>query len=143
MGDTRSAKREVLDVIRDLSRVVRGCPRELWIETRVADMTPVSSAVLMYVSIHSFFHWAIPGLGAVILEDIQPNNKPLMPADSVSNQTNSPGFRRFFSRRRETSLRSSSSSSMLSRFDSNGSSDVDAMVSRGISVVDASVFMRT
>lgn len=43
-GETRSAKSEVHDVIRDLSRVVRGCPRELWMDTRVADITPVSSA---------------------------------------------------------------------------------------------------
>jgi hypothetical protein len=50
MGETRSAKRDVLDVMRDLSRVVRGCPRELWMDTRVADMTPVSSAGLMNVS---------------------------------------------------------------------------------------------
>jgi hypothetical protein len=43
MGEMRSAKKAVADVIRDLSRVVRGCPRELLIETSVAEMTPVSS----------------------------------------------------------------------------------------------------
>ena len=42
-GETRSAKSAVADVMRDLSRVVNGCPRELWIETRVAEITPVSS----------------------------------------------------------------------------------------------------
>lgn len=52
MGEMRSAKRAVAEVMRDLSSVVRGCPRELLIETRVAEMTPVSS-VCDPVSIHS------------------------------------------------------------------------------------------
>lgn len=43
IGEMRSAKRAVADVIRDLSSVVKGCPRELLIETRVAEITPVSS----------------------------------------------------------------------------------------------------
>lgn len=44
MGEMSSAKRAVADVMRDLSRVVKGCPRELLIETRVAEITPVSSS---------------------------------------------------------------------------------------------------
>lgn len=44
VGETRSAKREVHAVMRDLSRVVRGRDeREEPMETSVADMTPVSS----------------------------------------------------------------------------------------------------
>lgn len=77
------------------------------------------------------------GLG--IQEHIHPNSNPLKPADRVSNQTNSPGCRRFFSSRRETSSRSSSSA--LSRRESNGSSAVEAMFSSGMSVVEASVFV--
>jgi hypothetical protein len=46
----RSAKRAVAEVMRDLSRVVSGWPRELLIETRVAEMTPVSS-VYYHISI--------------------------------------------------------------------------------------------
>lgn len=49
MGEMRRAKRAVEDVIRDLSRVERGWPREDFIETRVADMTPVSSVVCQYL----------------------------------------------------------------------------------------------
>lgn len=41
-GEKRSAKRDVLDVMRDLSRVVRGREdRAELIETRVEDITPV------------------------------------------------------------------------------------------------------
>jgi hypothetical protein len=41
-GEARSAKKEVDDVIRDLSRVVRGrWDREVFIEIRVEDITPV------------------------------------------------------------------------------------------------------
>jgi hypothetical protein len=42
-GEMRRAKRAVAAVMRDLSRVVRGWPNELLIETSVAEMTPVSS----------------------------------------------------------------------------------------------------
>lgn len=45
-GEMRRAKRAVEDVMRDLSRTVRGCPSEEPIETRVADITPVSSTLL-------------------------------------------------------------------------------------------------
>ena len=37
-----------------------------------------------------------------------PNNNPLIPAEKVRSQTNRPGCRRFFSRRRETSERPTS-----------------------------------
>lgn len=50
MGDTRSAKRAVVDVTRDLSRVVRGWPSEELIDTRVADITPVSSGRNQYLA---------------------------------------------------------------------------------------------
>ena len=40
-GEASSAKREVEDVIRDLSRVVRGRESDVWIDTRVEDITPV------------------------------------------------------------------------------------------------------
>jgi len=43
MGDTRRAKRAVIEVIIDLSKALSGCPRELLIETKVAEITPVSS----------------------------------------------------------------------------------------------------
>lgn len=42
-GEMMRAKREVHDVIRDLSRVVRGRPREVWRLIKVEDITPVSS----------------------------------------------------------------------------------------------------
>jgi hypothetical protein len=42
-GEMRRANREVVDVIKDLSRVVRGAPREELMDTRVAEITPVSS----------------------------------------------------------------------------------------------------
>jgi hypothetical protein len=42
-GEMRRAKSAVDAVMRDLSRVVRGWPNELLIETSVAEMTPVSS----------------------------------------------------------------------------------------------------
>ena len=42
-GETIRAKSAVAEVMRDLSRVVKGWPRELLIETSVADITPVSS----------------------------------------------------------------------------------------------------
>ena len=44
-GEIRRAKRAVAEVMRDLSRVVKGWPKELLIETRVDEMTPVSSEV--------------------------------------------------------------------------------------------------
>jgi hypothetical protein len=43
IGEITRANRAVAEVIRDLSSVVRGCPRELLIETSVAEITPVSS----------------------------------------------------------------------------------------------------
>ena len=46
-GEMRRAKSEVDDVIRDLSRVVRGAPREVFMDTKVADITPVSSVRLL------------------------------------------------------------------------------------------------
>jgi hypothetical protein len=46
-GETRRAKREVDAAIKDLSSVVRGREdRDVPIETRVADITPVSSESL-------------------------------------------------------------------------------------------------
>lgn len=40
-GEEKSAKREVEEVMRDLSRVVRGREREVWMLMRVEDITPV------------------------------------------------------------------------------------------------------
>jgi hypothetical protein len=42
-GETNNANNAVAEVIRLFSSVVKGCPRELLIETSVAEMTPVSS----------------------------------------------------------------------------------------------------
>lgn len=42
-GDTNKANRAVMEVIMDLSKALKGWPRELLIETRVAEITPVSS----------------------------------------------------------------------------------------------------
>lgn len=45
-GEARRAQKEVAEVIRDLSSVVRRRPeRSVWIETRVEDMTPVLKVV--------------------------------------------------------------------------------------------------
>jgi len=49
-GEMKRAKREVQDVIRDLSRVVSGAPSEELIETKVADITPVSSTLVSTVT---------------------------------------------------------------------------------------------
>lgn len=43
VGIRRRAKREVQEVMIDLSRVLKGWPKELLTDTRVADITPVSS----------------------------------------------------------------------------------------------------
>jgi hypothetical protein len=52
-GETRSAKRAVDEVMSDLSSVVSGRPRALPIETRVADITPVSSMLHQLTKTHS------------------------------------------------------------------------------------------
>lgn len=49
-GEMKRAKREVQDVIKDLSRVVSGAPSEELIETKVADITPVSSTLVSTVT---------------------------------------------------------------------------------------------
>lgn len=51
-GEIRSAKSAVMDVMRDLSSVVSGWPREVLMpfETSVAEMTPVSSICIGIVS---------------------------------------------------------------------------------------------
>jgi hypothetical protein len=41
-GDANRAKKDVDDVIKDLSRVVRGrCDKDVFIEIKVEDITPV------------------------------------------------------------------------------------------------------
>lgn len=56
-GEARSAKREVDDVMMDLSNDVRGRPEsEVPIDTSVAEMTPVSSASTMVSRIQSGKH---------------------------------------------------------------------------------------
>jgi hypothetical protein len=125
-GDTRRANRAVAEVIKDLSRVVNGWPRELLIETNVAEITPVSSVWWgQYVShIHSRIN-------------IHPNNSPQIPAENVKSQTKIPGCRKFLSRRRETSLKSTSLLASPSSPDEcriSGSSALSAMSSSAIAL---------
>ena len=54
-GDINKANKAVVDVIRDLSIVDNGCPREELIETSVAEMTPVSSRIPRQLRVPSTF----------------------------------------------------------------------------------------
>src|SRR5262245_45274416 len=73
--------------MKDLSREVRGrSEREVPMETRVADITPVSSGAVSRVK------HGIVGEGNGEWGDSQPNKSPLIPADTVSAHTNAPGL---------------------------------------------------
>lgn len=67
----------------------------------------------------------------LVSHNIHPNNSPLIPAEKVNSQTNTPGLTRFFSSKRETSLRSGSCSSSSSRL-IKGSLAVSAIFSSAI-----------
>jgi hypothetical protein len=54
-GEINKANKAVVDVIRDLSIVDNGCPREDLIETNVAEMTPVSSRIPCQLRVPSTF----------------------------------------------------------------------------------------
>lgn len=63
----------------------------------MAEITPVSSVcdrIRIYCRIG--------------IKDVQPNSRPLIPAEKVRSQTKMPGWRRFFSTSSDTSLKSTS-----------------------------------
>jgi hypothetical protein len=105
-GETRSAQKEVAEVMRDLSRVVRGREeRSELMETRVEDMTPVLQVPDQHYVLDSINH----GPDSVVnwrnrdgYTYSYPNNNPDTPAQKVSTQINLPGL---------TSLLSSTSKS--------------------------------
>lgn len=90
-GSTRRAKREVHDVMTDLSSEVKGREeRDVPMETRVALITPVSSGLgeeCQYLCVLfdrvGRYHW--------IGSNVHPNSRPLIPAEKVSNQMKRPG----------------------------------------------------
>jgi len=89
-GETRRAKNDVHEVMMDLSRELRALPeREVPIETRVADITPVSSGSQEPVSLRT---WAETHKGVWDDDaDVHPNNKPLIPAEKARSHMNRPG----------------------------------------------------
>lgn len=74
----------------DLSREVRGrFEREVSIETSVADMTPVSSGGVSACVSHGAL---IRGRHRRVGRNSQPNSSPLIPAETTSIHTKSPGL---------------------------------------------------
>lgn len=94
-GATRRAKREVEEVMMDLSKEVRRrLDREVSMETRVADITPVSSGKVRNSQLPARSIGrsnSRKGFLARDCRDVHPNRSPLIPAETVSSHMNSPG----------------------------------------------------